>query len=396
MSDWSRRDLFRAALATGSAVMLGTVRLEALRQDAVECADPLAGGRRTGTVPFAGESGNPPFHVLLGSGLDARLYTDLSELTPGTLVTPNSRFFVRTGWPDRLEFSGREAAWAIRVAGLVRQPGTLSLADLAPLVEPAGPFLMECAGNNNPENFGLMSAAAWAGAPLVKVLEKIAPLPGATRVKISGFDDHSRMSRSSTPGASWVFTIEELVSAGALLATKMNGAPLPHDHGWPVRLVVPRWYGCACIKWVDELTLVDDTAPATPQMKEFAARTFQDGAPDLARDYTPAAMDLSALPIRIEKWRLDGRLAYRVVGLVWGGTGRARELRIRFNHTEPYVPVDVCPPPETTLTWTLWSHVWRPAATGRYQIVLQAGDPAIESRRLDLYFYTRQVWIDEV
>lgn len=395
MTDSSRRGFLRAALAAGGGALLGTIRLEPVTQDSV-CADPLATGRRAGTVPFAGESRNPPFHTRLGSGLDARLYTDMSDLGPDTLITANSRFFVRTGWPDLLDFSGPQPAWTIRVDGLVRRPHTVVLGDLASLAEPAGPFLMECAGNNDPTNFGLMSAAVWTGVPLVKVLERIGPLPRATRVKISGFDGHSHPSARSTPGTAWIFTIDQLESAGAILATGMNSETLPRDHGWPVRLIMPGWYGCACIKWVDALTLVDDTAPATSQMKEFAARTFQDGTPDLARDYGPAAMDLGAVPVRIEKWLLDGQLVYRVVGIVWGGTRATSRLRIRFNSSEKYVPVDVCPRPDTNLTWALWSHIWRPASRGRYHIVLQPGDQDTRSRRLELYFYTRQVWIDEV
>ena len=62
-------------------------------------------------------------------------------------------------------------------------------------------------------------------------------------------------------GASWIFTRDQL--DGALLAIRMNGAPLTRDHGAPVRLIVPGWYGCCCIKWVDRIELVPDAAPAT-------------------------------------------------------------------------------------------------------------------------------------
>jgi DMSO/TMAO reductase YedYZ molybdopterin-dependent catalytic subunit len=388
----SRRE-FLGAAARG-AVMLGVVPLERVAAANGACPDVFAGGRPVGTVPFAGADRNPPFHTLIGSGLDARLYTDLSSLTPGTLVTPVGRFFIRTGWPDLLEPPGPGTPWKISIGGLVKRPLEISLPDLDPFVEERGPYLMECAGNNDPGHFGLMSAAKWAGAPLMKVLEQAGPLAAATRVKISGFDGHSQPSRRSVPGASWIFTLEQLDAA--ILATRMNGEPLQRDHGWPVRLLVPGWFGCTCIKWVDEIALTGDDAPATPQMQEFAARTFQDGIPALARDYRPAAMDLAATPVRVEKWLLDGGITYRIVGIMWGGTKPTDRLRIRFRPGDPFEPVEVCPPPVTTLTWTLWAQVWRPASPGRYQIVLQADDPSIRSHRLDVYYYTRQVWIDEV
>jgi DMSO/TMAO reductase YedYZ molybdopterin-dependent catalytic subunit len=360
---------------------------------AAVCPDPFAGGRYLGSVPFDAGFGNPPFHTLIDAGLDARLYTDLSSLSPETMVTPNDRFFIRTSVPDLLDPA---APWGIRVGGLVRRPSTLRLADLEPLAKPAGPFVMECAGNNDPRNYGLMSAAAWSGAPLAALLDKLQPRASATRVRISGFDRHSQRPESSLAGASWVFTFDELARSGALLATHMNGEPLPPHHGRPVRLIVPGWYGCACIKWVDEIAVVDDSEPATTQMREFASRTHQHGLPKLATEYAPAAMDLAAMPIRIEKWLVDGKVTYRVVGIVWGGHRVPARLQIRFNASEPFRAFDVCPLPQSVLTWGLWSYVWRPESPGSYYIVLKPDDPSIPARRLDLYFYIRRVRIDEV
>jgi DMSO/TMAO reductase YedYZ molybdopterin-dependent catalytic subunit len=356
------------------------------------CPNPFEGGQQLGLVPFAYAEGNPSFHTLMDQGLDARLYTDLSVLQPDALVTPNDKFFVRTAFPDQLDPS---RAWSIGVTGLVRQPATLSLRDLEPLIERAGPYVMECAGNNDPRNYGLMSAAAWAGAPIARLLDRLQPSTGATRVRISGFDGHSTRADSSLPGASWVFTVDQLASAGALLATEMNGEPLPRDHGWPVRLVVPGWYGCTCIKWVNEIALVNDDEPATTQMREFAARTHQDGTPRLAREFAAAAMDLAAMPVRIEKWRVSGGVRYRVIGIVWGGRSVPRRMRIRFAASDRFEPFDVCPVPGSPLMWGVWSYGWQPPAPGLYQIVVKP-EEGMASRRLDLYFYTRSVRIDEV
>jgi DMSO/TMAO reductase YedYZ molybdopterin-dependent catalytic subunit len=72
-----------------------------------------------------------------------------------------------------------------------------------------------------------------------------------------------------------------------MLATEMNDLSLTRDHGVPIRLLVPGWYGCACIKWVNNVSLVDETTEATSQMQEYAARTFQDGVPRLAKEISP-------------------------------------------------------------------------------------------------------------
>jgi len=171
----------------------------------------------------------------------------------------------------------------------------------------------------------------------------------------------------------------------------MNGAPLPRHHGQPVRLIVPGWYACTCIKWVNEIRLVDESEPATGQMREFASRTHQDGTPKLARDFQPAAMDQAAMPIRVEKWRVDGGLEYRVVGILWGGSEPTEALEIRFKSGifgGPYVPVETYDHRQNW-TWTLWSHTWKPQEGGRYRIELRVNDPQIRTRRLDRGFYAR-------
>ena len=106
-------------------------------------------------------------------------------------------------------------------------------------------------------------------------------------------------------------------------------------------------------------------------MKEFASRTHQDGVPELARDYQPASMDQAAMPVRIEKWRVDGEIPYRVVGIMWGGYAVTDALTIRFG------PGGARRCPSTSArssgpnrTWTLWSHAWRPAGAGSSAIAL--------------------------
>src|SRR5947207_897537 len=126
---------------------------------------------------------------------------------------------------------------------------------------PPARVLLECSGNADPLNYGLLSAADWEGIPLQAILDHVQPSASSYRVLVSGVDDASRTWRTSIAGASWIFSRDDL--SHAMLAVRMNGAPLPRDHGFPVRLIVPGWYGCTCVKWVDRIELVADDAPAT-------------------------------------------------------------------------------------------------------------------------------------
>ena len=395
-----RRRFLRSSLGLSGALLLGCDESTKNRLSAAHC-DPACdcggacpndvAGSRVGSAPFINE-GDAPLEVPYNAGLDGRLLTDLSRLTPENLVTPSSSFYIRTRQPDRLVVGAR---WPISVSGLVEAPSELLLDELLPLEQSQGALLLECSGNSRDGHFGLLSSAEWHGIPLRGVLDRLQIRAQATRVLISGFDDHSQPSARSTPGASWVFSFDELTSTGAFLATRLNGQPLPADHGAPVRLFVPGWYGCTCIKWVNEIVLVDDQAPATSQMTEFASRTHQNGTPALARDFQPAQMDQAAMPVRVEKWSADGGVSYRIVGILWGGTKPTDRLQIRCGEGD-WQPVAVCPAQSSNRTWTLWSHPWRPATPGDYAIVLRVDDPSVRQRRLDSGYYLREVRIDEV
>lgn len=356
------------------------------------CVDPFAGGEFLEVVPFTGEP-TVTFGEVLEQGWDARLVYDLTRAEEHGGVTPNDLFYVRTAYPDRLTTS--EADWAVRVDGLVQSEVTLPLADLVEMSTDQGLVMMECSGNTENRAFGLMSAARWGGVPVADVLDRFVSLdPAATRIDISGFDEHSVPSQGnhSTPGASWIFTLEELVEYGAFFAFTMNGSPLSRNHGFPIRLMVPRWWGCACIKWVDHMRLVDDDAPATSQMIEFARRTHQNGVPELARDYRAAAMQHAATPVRVEKWRVDGQIAYRVVGVVWGGEASTDRLMISFNGRE--APVDMCPPRQSQNHWSLWVHRYDPRRLGEV-LVTHRVDEDVPQVRLDQGWYDRTFEVDE-
>jgi DMSO/TMAO reductase YedYZ molybdopterin-dependent catalytic subunit len=259
-----------------------------------------------------------------------------------------------------------------------------------------GAHLIECSGNADPDNFGLMSVVDWTGVPLADVIARLDKPRDATGVLVNGFDDTATPTRSSSPGASWVFRFADLTKTGAFLAVGMNDDPLTPDHGAPVRLVVPGWYGCCWIKWVDALRFVGNDEPSTSQMIEFSMRTHQPAPSALARDYEPPVIDLAATPIRIEKRRVEGRLEYRVIGIVWGGDRVVEQLMIRFYAGEPPQPFTICPRPATHRTWSLWEYRWRPRSPGLYSIGLQAADRSIRTRRLDVSYYVRRAVIDEI
>jgi DMSO/TMAO reductase YedYZ molybdopterin-dependent catalytic subunit len=379
----TRRALLKQAFVSGGILLSGLHRL-VCRVDAAQQ------GVQTGVVAFSDEE-QVPLEVALGSELDGRLFADLSALTPEDAVTPTRKFYVRTRASKLLDTS---KPWSIALGGLMDKPAMTVVPQLQKMAKPMGLHLMECAGNFRGAHFGMVSVADWRGVFVEEIVESMKPSSANPRVLISGFDRYSTESSSSVPGASWIFTREQLRMAGAFFAIEMNAEPLTQDHGAPVRLVVPGWYGCTCIKWVNEVALVDDDARATSQMQEYAARTMQNGMPRLAKEYQPATIDYAAMPIRIEKWVVNGKTEFHVMGIQWGGSRPVEGLAIQFNPNEAYVPVKDFRVSQAD-TWHFWRYVWMPEKPGRYQIRLRATGPGVAARRLDAGYYMRSVEIGE-
>jgi DMSO/TMAO reductase YedYZ molybdopterin-dependent catalytic subunit len=380
----SRRSLLKQSVFSGTLLLSGLHKLR--------FPEFPAEGTRVGVIPFVNE-GHDPVGVLLGDELDGRYFTDLSRLAPENPITPADDFYIRTRASKLLD---RGKPWTIQLGGLAENPKALRVDDLAKSAKPMGLHLMECAGNSRSAHFGMISVADWSGVALQDILQTLKPALSPQRILISGFDLYSAKSSSSVPGASWIFTEEQLQSSGAFLAVQMNGKPLTLDHGAPVRLFVPGWYGCACIKWVNEISSVADDAPATSQMQEYASRTMQHGVPRLASEYKPATLDAAAMPIRIEKWFVKGKIEFRVFGIQWGGAAPIDGLEIQFNPEENYVPVTDFRASSSVNSWNFWQHNWMPSSSGRYAIRLRAKPTSIPARRLDSGYYVRFVDITDL
>lgn len=387
----SRREFFVSAALAGATVFCSLQDLISPGGEQPQGVRSVSGGKFLGVVPFTGES-RIPMGQAFGAELDGRLYTDLTGFSVENPVTPVEEFYVRTRASSLLDAT---RPWSIRVGGELQKPFELSMEEVKKMIKPMGRHLLECAGNARSAHFGMMSVADWSGVEISEIQDRARLKPSASRVLVSGFDTYAAKSASSVPGASWIFTIDDLHAAGAFLATEMNGTPLTKDHGAPVRLVVPGWYGCACIKWANEITFTSDNEPATLQMQEYATRTMQKGVPKLARDYQRAVIEQAAMPIRIEKWAVDSKLIYRVVGILWGGSVPIRRLQIRFNPDEEYVDVPEFVQ-ERNDPWSFWSCVWQPKQPGTYLIRLAIAEPRVATRRLDAGYYMRSVDIAEV
>jgi DMSO/TMAO reductase YedYZ molybdopterin-dependent catalytic subunit len=164
---------------------------------------------------------------------------------------------------------------------------TLNLDDLYEMRSHTQVVTMECAGNNraafDPQvpgeqwRLGAVSTAEWTGVPLMDVLDRAQLTSPAWEVLFCGADRGHVDGHAETIRFERSLSLDDIEDSGALLAYKMNGAPLPLQHGYPMRLVVPGWYGVASVKWLTAIEVLDHAFDGHFQTERYRYVWRRDG-----------------------------------------------------------------------------------------------------------------------
>jgi sulfite oxidase len=193
-------------------------------------------------------------------------------------LTPLDIFFVRTHGPIP-KVTVEE--YRLEIGGMVQRPLRLRLPDLQanlPVVEVTA--TLQCAGNRREElsrvrpvpgeapwGASALSNATWRGTPLSAVLSAVAPLDGAEHVAFLGLDEVHKEGQHFHYGSSIPLTRAQ--QPDVLLAWEMNGEPLPPEHGFPLRALVPGWIGARSVKWLSQITVQHEPSDNWYQQRAY-------------------------------------------------------------------------------------------------------------------------------
>jgi len=202
----------------------------------------------------------------------------------GGVVMPNAHFYVR----NHFQIPALDAAaFRLTVGGLVERPLSLSLRDLRNMRSQTLTVTLECAGNGRTLfeppiegekwNLGAVSTAEWTGVPLMEVLERAGVRSGAREVLFRGADGGAVEGHAQPIRFERSLAWDHARDTDALLAYAMNGEPLPIQHGYPLRLIVPRWYAVASVKWLSEIELIDQPFGGHYQLAKYGYEWMRDG-----------------------------------------------------------------------------------------------------------------------
>ncbi len=271
------------------------------------------------------------------------------------------------------------AAWRLEIAGLVERPITLALEDLRGMRRKTLRVTMECAGNGRGQltpRYPSMpwieegvSTAEWTGVPLADLLAAAGLKPAAADIVFRGADrgidrgiEHD-FARSLTP--------LEASRDDVLVADRMNGEPLPPQHGFPLRLVVPRWYGMASVKWLARIEAIERRFDGVQQALSYHFKTEPGtkGTP-CTRMRVNSLMAPPGIPDFYTRERSVSTGNVVIAGRAW--SGEAPIEKVEFAIDEVWRPADL-EPPRGAYAWQGWRAQWK-ATPGTHELSCRATD----------------------
>ena len=300
-----------------------------------------------------------------------------AETPPANLadpVTPVGAFFVR----NHFAMPGIKAAeWRLSINGLVESPLSLSLAEIQALPTTEVRVTLECAGNGRrslsplPEGvawgYGAAATATFTGAPLKNLLDRA--IPGKAIEVVFQGADCGQVNGQSTPFArSLPFAIARLPDT--IVAWRMNGEPLTREHGAPVRLVVPGWYAVASVKWLTDITLINESFTGHFQRNDYIYQR-EAGTPD--------GLPVTMMRVRsVFAFPADGQTIppgpIEVRGSAWSGAGPVTRVELSTDDARSWSEARLDAAPASPYLARRWSFDWRAERRGEYVLAARATD----------------------
>lgn len=354
VSDKSRRDLLKSVVG-GSAFAASVATLPSFVFPA------LAQGERL--VPFT----DVPDTFRVGPVRpNAVHYLDTREID--SYFTDNEDFYLvqHYGQPEI-----DNTSWRLRITGMVDKEIELSLEDLEQRDVFEQQVGFECGGNGRRLFQGLIGNARWRGVTLRRLLEEAGIQEGAKEIVFFGADMATETIREQEIDKSFAraLSIEDALRPENMLAYEMNGEPLPHYHGKPVRLIVPGWYGVANVKWLTQIHV-----QSTRYMGKFMGRDYvtlkKDNVGGVERwvENSVSEMNLKSSIVRVVE--ADG--SYRIQGFVLNNGTPIESVEVKIDEG-PWQRADINPR-STKYAWKLFSLSWENPVSGGHKIVSRVTD----------------------
>lgn len=273
------------------------------------------------------------------------------------------------------------ATYRLRIGGFVQRPMELTLAQLqARRDRREEAVTLECSGNSTrPQRMsGLLSNGVWTGVGLKSILDECGVKPEAREVLFLGLDMEREKKFQAgnreyeAPHGRAIHLLDAL-HPDTMLAFALNGQPIPPDQGFPVRLLVPGWYGMTQVKWLGRIEVLDRRYEGQHQVRNYLSlRSIQTPEGPLWIDTSISKNRLKSVVARVTRRRHDGQWMYRVSGPAWGGQAPIAKVEVQVDGGE-WQPATL-DARRAKYGWVLWSWGTQNLAPGTHTLVSRAVD----------------------
>jgi sulfane dehydrogenase subunit SoxC len=275
------------------------------------------------------------------------------------------------------------AEWRLEIGGAVDRPVTLSLDELRQRPAVTSRVLLECAGNgrarfeprpvSQPWLLEAVGSAEWTGTPLAPLLAEAGVSPAAVDVAFTGAD-HG-VERGVEQDYARGLPLAEARRPEPLLAWAMNGAPLPPQHGAPLRLVVPGWYGMAQVKWLTRIDVLDRPFDGFQNTTAYRLKVDleEDGEP-VSRIRPRALLTPPGWPDFMTRERFVRAGPVPLTGRAWSGRAPVTRVEVSTDGGRSWADATLTPPdPAHPFAWRAWEFLWE-ATPGAVELLVRATD----------------------
>lgn len=285
-------------------------------------------------TPAAGSGGTPA--PPLGQGRFLPAPTQV-------VITPTNQLYVQSY--DRVA-RVNEADWSLTLDGLAENPLTLSYADVLAMPKVTEIRTLQCIGN--PVGGRLVGNVEWGGFLLSDLLERVQVKPEAIRAKFRAADGYE-----TSVDLQWI------TQPGVMMAYEINGEPLPQEHGYPLRILMPGLYGQKMPKWIERIEFIDN---------RFLGYWERNGWSDTA--------DVQTNSIIFQPENLDEATLGETVpiyGIAFAGLRNITRVEVQVGREDTWQEAQLLQG-DSSLIWSQWHFDWMADPTGNARIAVRATD----------------------
>ena len=296
-------------------------------------------------------------------------------------ITPTERSFIRSHFPVPPDLDA--SSWQLLVDGAVQSSFGLAYDELTALSEREVVATLECAGNSRSYvmppaeglqfRHGAVSNARWKGVSVSVLLQRAGIRETATEVLFEGadFGDEEEGGRNLQLGYARSLPLEKALHPDTIVAYEMNGLPLESAHGYPLRLIVPSWYGMASVKWLRRIQVLEHPYEGFFQMRRYVYIN-EGGMKGVS--WTPVtSLRVKSLITHPRHGEIIAPGQYTIRGLAWSGEGEIDAVEISIDGGNTWKKARLVNKSVPT-AWRQWEFPWEGFQPGHFILKVRATD----------------------